>query len=137
VLLTKNQLSDLIRSISQVTKALARAEYSNQQFFEALQSVAGQTLKQPDAIDKAGMLANTGLLPSFVRSLPYKSEVLSLSDDMYASMTAEQRSALESNLRAKLRQYQDINEQVDGWISLNEADAEASKVYPMFLDYLP
>lgn len=83
------------------------------------------------------MLANTGLLPSFVRSLPYKSEVLSLSNDMYASMTAEQRSALESNLRAKLRQYQDINEQVDGWVSLNEADAETSKVYPMFLDYLP
>lgn len=137
VLLTKDQLSDLIRSIEQVTKALTRAEYSNQQFFEALQSVAGQTLKQPDAIDKAQMLANTGLLPSFVRSLPYKSEVLSLSDDMYASMTAEQRSALESNLRAKLRQYQDINEQVDGWVPLNEADPETSKVYPMFLDYLP
>lgn len=137
VLLTKDQLSDLIKSIEQVTKALTRAEYSNQQFFEALQSVAGQTLKQPDAIDKAQMLANTGLLPSFVRSLPYKSEVLSLSNDMYASMTAEQRSALESNLRAKLRQYQDINEQVDGWVSLNEADAETSKVYPMFLDYLP
>ncbi|MCB1875876.1 MAG: VWA domain-containing protein [Chromatiales bacterium] len=137
VLLTKDQLSDLIKSIDQVTKALARAEYSNQQFFEALQSVAGQTLKQPEAIEKAQMLANTGLLPSFVHSLPYKSEVLSLSNDMYASMTAEQRSALESNLRAKLRQYQDINEQVDGWISLNEADPDASKVYPLFLDYLP
>lgn len=43
VLLTKDQLSDLIKSIEQVTKALTRAEYSNQQFFEALQSVAGQT----------------------------------------------------------------------------------------------
>ena len=137
VLLSKNQLSDLIRSIEQVTKALARAEYSHQQFFEALQSVAGQTLKQPDAIEKADKLAQTGLLPGFIRSLPYRSEVLSLSDEMYAAMTAEQRSALESNLRAKLRQYQDINEQVDGWVSLNEEDPDGAKVYPLYLDYLP
>jgi len=56
---------------------------------------------------------------------------------MYASMTAEQRSALENSLRAKLQQYRDINEQVDGWVRLNETDPEGSKVYPLILDYLP
>ena len=137
VLLNKDQLSDLIKSIEQVIQALARAEVSQQKFFEALQSVAGQTLKQPDAIAKSGKLAQSGLLPSFIQSLPYKSEILSLSDEMYAAMTAEQRSALESNLGAKLRLYQDINEQTDGWVSLNEVNEDSIKVYPLLLDSLP
>ena len=52
-------------------------------------------------------------------------------------MTAEQRSSLDSSLRAKLQQYYDINEQVDGWVKLNEGDAEIDMVYPLHLDYLP
>ena len=52
-------------------------------------------------------------------------------------MTAEQRSALESSLRAKLQQYRDINEQVDGWVKLDETDQEGNRVYPLILEYLP
>jgi serine/threonine-protein kinase PpkA len=137
VLVNKAQLSDLINAIDTVTKALARAEVSQLQFFEALQGVTSQTMKNPGAIDVANRLADAGLLPSFIQSLPYKSEILELTDQRYASFTAEQRSTLERSLRAKLQQYRDINEQVDGWIKLNETDPEASKVYPLLLDYLP
>ena len=60
-----------------------------------------------------------------------------MTGQMYASMTAEQRSALESSLRAKLQQYRDINEQVDGWVKLDETDQEGNRVYPLKLEYLP
>ena len=116
---------------------MARAQVSQMQFFEALQGVATQTMKNPEAINASRRVADAGLLPAFIQSLPYKSEILSLTDEMYASMTAEQRSALENSLRAKLQQYRDINEQVDGWVRLNETDPEGSKVYPLILDYLP
>lgn len=137
VLINKAQLSDLINAIDQVTQAMARAQVSQMQFFEALQGVATQTMKNPEAINASRRLADADLLPAFIQSLPYKSEILSLTDEMYASMTAEQRSALENSLRAKLQQYRDINEQVDGWVRLNETDPEGSKVYPLILDYLP
>lgn len=137
VLINKAQLSDLINAIDQVTQAIARAQVSQMQFFEALQGVTTQTMKNPEAINASRRLADAGLLPAFIQSLPYKSEILSLTDEMYASMTAEQRSALENSLRAKLQQYRDINEQVDGWVRLNETDPEGSKVYPLILDYLP
>ncbi len=52
-------------------------------------------------------------------------------------MTAEQRAALERSLSAKLQQYRDINEQVDGWVRLNDSDPDINKVYPLHLDYLP
>ena len=137
VLVNKEQLSDLISSIDRILKAMARVQVSQMQFFEALQGLASQTMKDPESIDSAGQLADSGLLPAYIASLPYKSEILSLTDQMYASMTAEERSVLESSLRAKLQQYRDINEAVDGWIRLNETDPESSKVYPMNLDYLP
>lgn len=137
VLITKAQLSDMITAMDGVISAMARAKVTQMQFFEALQEVSGQTLKNPDALDVADKLGDAGLLPAFISSLPYHSEILTLNDDMFAAMTAEQRAVLESSLRAKMRQYRDINEQVDGWVQLNEIDEDSQKIYPLRLDYLP
>lgn len=137
VLVNKRQLSDLIMSLDHVLGAMARTKMSQMQFFDALQGVSSQTMKNPEAINQFATLKESGLLPSFLQSLPYKSEILSLNAEMYASMTAEQRATLERSLRAKLQQYRDINEQVDGWVRLNESDLDINKVYSLHLDYLP
>ncbi len=137
VLVNRDQLSSLAQALDNVIQALMRAEVTQMQFFEALQSVSGQTMKSPEDIAGAERLADTGLLPAFIQALPYKSDVLSLSDEMFASMTAEQRSQLEWNILAKLEQYRAINEQVDVWFRLNETDPDREMVYPLHLDYLP
>ena len=137
VLVTREQLSTLAQTLDQVVQALMRAEVTQAQFFEALQSVSGQTMKRPEDIGDAARLADTGLLPAFIQSLPYRSDILSLTDDMFASMTAEQRSQLEWSILAKLEQYRAINEQVDAWFRLNDTDPDSDLVYPLHLDYLP
>ena len=137
VLVTREQLSSLAQSLDQVVQALMRAQVTQGQFFEALQSVSGQAMKRPDDIGGAATLAESGLLPAFIQSLPYKSDILSLTDDMFASMTAEQRSQLEWSVLAKLDQYRTINEQVDAWFRLNDTDPDQDMVYPLHLDYLP
>lgn len=137
VLVTREQLSSLAQALDQVVQALMRAQVTQGQFFEALQSVSGQTMKRPDDIGQAARLADTGLLPTFIQTLPYRSDILSLSNEMFASMTAEQRSQLEWSILAKLEQYRAINEQVDAWFRLNDADADRDMVYPLHLDYLP
>jgi hypothetical protein len=137
VLVTREQLSSLAQSLDQVVQALMRAEVTQGQFFEALQSVSGQAMKRPDEIGGAATLAESGLLPAFIQSLPYKSDILSLTDDMFASMTAEQRSQLEWSVLAKLDQYRTINEQVDAWFRLNDTDPDQDLVYPLHIDYLP
>jgi hypothetical protein len=137
VLVTREQLSSLVQAVDSILEAFARAELTQAQFFDALQSVSGQTLKRPEDIGQSANLADSGLLPSFVQSLPYKSDILSLTEEMYASMTAEQRSALELNLIGKLQQYRAINENVDVWQKLAESDPDSQMVYPLHLDYMP
>jgi hypothetical protein len=137
VLVTRDQLNSLAQALDNVIQAFMRAEVTQMQFFEALQSVSGQAMKRPEEMGQAKSLADTGLLPAFIKTLPYSSDVLSLSDEMFASMTAEQRSQLEWNILAKLEQYRTINEQVDAWFRLNETDSDQDMVYPLHLDYLP
>lgn len=137
VLVNREQLSSLAQSLDMVVQALMRAEVTQAQFFEALQGVAGQTMKRPEEIGRGARLAETGLLPAFIQSLPYRSDILSLTDEMFASMTTEQRSQLEWSILAKLEQYRAINEQVDAWFRLNDADEDRDMVYPLHLDYLP
>ena len=137
VLVTRGQLNSLVTALDQVVQAFFQAEVSQGQFFDALQAIAGQTMKRPEDIGEAGTLADSGLLPAFVASLPYKSEILTLSNEMYASLPAQQRSELEMNLLTKLEQYRAINEQPDAWTALNEGDPEIDWVYPLHLDYMP
>ncbi|AGA34179.1 Serine/threonine protein kinase PpkA [Thioalkalivibrio nitratireducens DSM 14787] len=137
VLVTREQLSSLAQALDQVVQALMRAEVTQAQFFEALQSVSGQAMKRPEDLGQARDLAGTGLLPAFIQSLPYRSDILSLNDEMFASMTTEQRSQLEWSILAKLEQYRAINEQVDAWFRMNDADRDRDMVYPLHLDYLP
>jgi hypothetical protein len=137
VLVTRQQLSSLVQALDSVVQAFMKAEVTQMQFFDALQAVSGQTLKRPEDIGRSAKLVESGLLPAFIQSLPYKSDVLSLDNERYASMTAEQRSALEWNLLGKLQQYRTINEQVDAWVRLAEGDPDSEKVYPLHLDYMP
>ncbi len=137
VLVTKTQLSSLIQALERVMSAIQKQQQEQIKLFEALQSVASATMKNPQQIGEAEKLAETGLLPKFIESLPYRSEILSLTEDAYASLTADQRASLEASLMAKLFQYRDINEQVDGWVKLNPGDPDSSKVYPLHLSYLP
>jgi hypothetical protein len=94
-------------------------------------------MKRPEDLGHAQNLAETGLLPSFIQSLPYHSAILSLTNDMYASFTPEQRVQLEWGLKAKLAQYVAINEEVDAWHRLNESDPASELVHPLHIDYLP
>lgn len=137
VLVTREQLSSLAQALDQVVQALMRAEVTQAQFFDALQSVSGQAMKRPEDLGQAQQLADAGLLPAFIQSLPYRSDILSLNDEMFASMTTEQRSQLEWSILAKLEQYRAINEQVDAWFRMNDADPDRDMVYPLHLDYLP
>ncbi|MGC9456639.1 MAG: VWA domain-containing protein [Halothiobacillaceae bacterium] len=137
VLVNRAQLSSLAQSLESVVQALMRASITQGEFFEALQGVAGQTMKNPEDIGAGATLAETGLLPAFIQSLPYQSDILALNEDMFASMTAQQRTDLEYAVLAKLEQYRAINEQVDAWFALNEDDPDSEKVYPLHIDYLP
>lgn len=137
VLLTKEQLNDLSLGLERVLQAMQEARLSNLDFFDALQGLAAQTMKQPDAIARLDRLSQSGLLPRFIESLPYRSEILSLDRERYASLTAEQRADLLQRLTGKLSQYRTINESVDDWGAKGVAGDGGTGRYPLRLDLLP
>lgn len=137
LLLTREQLSDLSQALDRILTAMREARMSNIDFFDSLQALAARSMKQPDAIARVESLRQAGLVPRFIESLPYRSEVTALDRTSYASLTAEQRADLMQRLTAKLNQYRTISETVDGWIGLQPGGAGGLKVYPLQLDYLP
>jgi len=136
ILLTKIQLDSLVRVVGEINMAMKNAETTEREFFEALQSVAAASIKDPSKIGTAKNLKDSGLLPSFLDSLPYKSEIASLTDERFASWTTQKRTDFSQRLEAKLAQYRSINEAVDKWIVLDESDPD-NTVYPLHIDYLP
>jgi serine/threonine-protein kinase PpkA len=135
-LLTREQLSDLILALDRILQAMLEAKMTNMDFFDSLQGLAVQSMKRPEGIAQVDNVRQSGLVPKFIESLPYRSEVLSLDRDSYASLSAEQRAELLSHLTAKLNQYVKISEMVDGWTLLNPQSG-GRKVFPLQLDYLP
>ncbi|MFK5968909.1 MAG: vWA domain-containing protein [Candidatus Marithrix sp.] len=136
ILLSKIQLDSLVRVVGEINMAMKNAETTEREFFEALQSVAAASIKDPSKIGTAKNLKDSGLLPSFLDSLPYKSEIASLTDERFASWTTQKRTDFSQRLEAKLAQYRSINEAVDKWIVLDESDPD-NTVYPLHIDYLP
>ena len=136
ILLNKIQLDSLVRVVEEINMAMKNAETTEREFFEALQSVAAASIKDPSKIGTAKNLKDSGLLPSFLDSLPYKSEIASLTDERFASWTTQKRTDFTQRLEAKLAQYRSINEAADKWIVLDESDPD-NKVYPLHIDYLP
>lgn len=137
VLLTRQQLNDLIIALEAVLKSVKQAEVTQSKFFEALSGIAVTTAKG-EAIDytKAEDLKDTGLFEPWLQSLPYKSTVLSLSDEFYAALTMEEKAGFEIGLESKLSFYQELMNS-DKWIALNDKDPPLEHVYPMELGSLP
>jgi len=140
VLLKKRELNDLIQALEAVLKAVKRSQLTSMQFFDALQGVVTQTTKGGDnkiTLESATRLADSGLMPSWINSLPYKSAILEMSNELFEALSAEERANLEYEIEAKLQLYREINENSDLWIALDERDASIDHVYPLSLTALP
>ena len=138
VLLSRSDLSDLIQALEMVQKAMKRGIATQMEFFTALQGVVASTSQGQDITLKgAQRLADAGLLPSWIESLPYKSEILEMSDERFESLSADERSRLEEDIDSKLELYREINENTDLWVELDERDASDDHVYPLPLTALP
>ena len=137
LLIKKSQLNDLITALEQILMAIKRSELTAMQFFDALQGVVTSAGKgEKISFKKAKKLKAAGLLPSWIASLPYKSEILEMDNDSFEALSPDERGALEDSIDAKLQLYREINES-DLWISLDDRHRSDEHVYPLSLDLLP
>ncbi len=139
VLLNKHQLDTLARQIGLLVDA-ARAARStdSRSLFQQIISLSSQTVRDPERLQQAAAenLCTQGLLPEFLEGLPYKSQVMNLTEARWTAMSAREQDELIYSLEAKLRLYEAYHNDTDNWVSFGASDP-GEALYRVPLTSLP
>lgn len=136
-LITKSQLDTLVRLLNQIIDAGVRSRVRGTQFFSSLQSVVGRAAVDPNALSANTPLADTRLIPEFLRVLPYKSDLLTLTADEWRGMTAVEQTTFLDRLNSNINFYLDLSRDPAKWHALNPEDHREAHVAAIPLDRLP
>ncbi len=137
VLINKKQLDSLRTVLQEIMSAGRRGIIGGEKFFDALQAVPSVASRAGDQIRNAKNLAETGLVPEFMQDLPYKSQIMSMSNELWDSWSVDQQEEFLNEIDAKIQLYVAIHDEPQGWVALTEGDDPDEYVYPLSLEALP
>ncbi len=135
VLLTRNQLSDLAKSLKTILDAGVAQRLDSRTFFTQLRSAFAASARDPSRI--AGAQNIGGLLGEYLDGLPYQSDIMNIAEADWLSMGAIAQRTVLNNVEAKLRLYQEYQAQPDLWVDLSGTRTPGEAMYPVPLDALP
>jgi serine/threonine-protein kinase PpkA len=137
VFLTKDELNSLKLAVDRVLDAGTRGKITGEDFFQALQAVVAAAASSPEQIQTAETLAKTGLLPDFLKGLPYRSTLMDMSNESWRNMSPDAQDQFLRGVESKLRLYQAIHDNSENWQALNEGDDRDNWVAGVPLEELP
>ena len=135
VLLTRNQLSDLAKSLKTILDAGVSQRLDPRTFFTQLRSAFAATAREPSRIARAQNIG--GLLDEYLDGLPYQSDIMNIAEPDWLSMGAIAQRTVLNNVEAKLRLYQEYQAEPDLWVDLSGTRSAGEAMYPVPLDSLP
>ncbi len=138
VFLTRNQLNGLAQSLKHITDSAKQASLAPGTFFDLLRSLSATMAGDPNRQTPGSFqnLAESNLLPAYLKALPYKSKVLRMSQEQWSSFAMLEQQQFIDELEYKLKAYHDMYEDVHAWIDFGAGDP-GQAVYPVPLDTLP
>lgn len=139
VLLTKNQLSDLQKTVRELSGAYEKTQLDPANFFNQLRSAAVAMGRDPSKLGqgKARNLEDAGLMAEYLDGLPYQSPVMSTSFDAWKNMSVGQAQEVVDRLKSLVLLYQRFHDDVDRWVKLNPNASDDDRVFPVPIDSLP
>lgn len=137
LLLNKRQLDSLATLLREILKAGLENQLSGDDFFTSLQSASAVVSRNPDMLANVNSLAESGLIPDFLAGLPYHSQLMDISNELWASWGPDEQNAFLAKLQAKCNAYATIHDSPELWIALNPGDDPAEHVTPVQLDLMP
>jgi serine/threonine-protein kinase PpkA len=137
VFLTKDELNSLKLVVDRVLDAGTRGKITGENFFQALQAVVAAAASNPEQIRTAETLAKTGLVPEFLKGLPYRSTLMDMNNESWRNMSPDAQDQFLRGVESKLRFYQAIHDNSENWQALNEGDDRDNWVASVPLDELP
>ncbi|MBQ9536301.1 MAG: VWA domain-containing protein [Desulfovibrionaceae bacterium] len=137
ILLTKTQLDTLATLLKEVLVAGATNIVSGEDFFTSLQAASAVAARDPNMLANAKSLGDSGLIPGFLQGLPYKSQLMSMNNELWASWGPDEQDAFLNSLESKVKAYTSYHDDSARWIALNEGDDPADYVAPIPLELMP
>ena len=125
VLLTKNQLSDLQRTLKIIVDQAERTKKTDSRdFFQSILSASAQLARDPAAFSaKPGQsLQQTGVLGEFLDGLPYKSNIMLLTEEDWYRMSVGEQTAFINRLKSRIARYEEYDKDNSNWQSFGAAN---------------
>jgi serine/threonine-protein kinase PpkA len=135
VLLTRDQLSDLAQTLRSVLDAGMASRVDPTTFFGQLRTAfaaAARGASQAVPLDRIG-----SLLGEYLEGLPYRSDIMNVSQDDWLAMGGIKQADILSGIEAKIRLYQEFQSQSDLWVNLAGADHPGEAAFPVPIEALP
>jgi serine/threonine-protein kinase PpkA len=141
VLLSRNQLSALIESLQSIVKGAENSRLQNEpfSFFDYVISAAAELTRDPGkyALNPgANKLVETGVINEFLDGLPYKSEVMNITEDDWDKMGDILQVEFIEDLKSKISVYQSYYIDVNNWTKFDKEN-EGDSLYRVPLTMLP
>jgi hypothetical protein len=142
LLITRNHLDKLRTSLKNLLLAARIGEVSSEDLFDQLNSLMGSAFRDPEMIDKGVVpgnltLGKMGLLPEFIKDLPYKTDLMHFPIEEWRTIHAAKQKPFLDKIYGKIALYEEYYKNNDIWIELNEGDSPGDHVTFLEIDRLP
>ncbi|MDR1297569.1 MAG: VWA domain-containing protein [Deltaproteobacteria bacterium] len=125
VLVSKNQLSTLSSHLRVVLEQADRSlDTQSRDFFQSIIDASAQISTDPNqfVLTPNTKLSELGLLAEFLSDLPYKSQIMGMTESDWYNMSAMEQDAFVRSLRSKLLTYDNYDKDTANWANFDEAD---------------
>jgi serine/threonine-protein kinase PpkA len=139
VLLTKNQLSDLSQRLKVVLDQAQRTKRTrDKDFFQSILAAVAQMSRDPLQFSRKPdqNLGELGILAEFLDDLPYRSNIMRLTEEDWYRLSVGEQQAIVNNLKSKIRRYTQIHDDVANWVTFG-AEEPGDAVYRIPLSLMP
>jgi hypothetical protein len=136
LLVNKREIDELRKVLQEVMTAGRKGQIAGGDFFTVLQTTAATVARgEQSRIRQAKSMAE--LVPEFLQGLPYKSDLMALTNSLWASWSTDQQDEFLKGIEAKIQLYQTIHDAADKWVEFHKGDPADEHVYPIALESLP
>jgi len=136
VMLTKLQLNDLQQSLKLIVDAARKTRSSPGDFFNEIASASAYMSRDPGALRKGANLAQGGVLGEYLEGLPYRSKSLSMTQDLWLSLSVAEQEDFIDELDSKIRLYETFHNDMANWVRFGKAEP-GDALYRVPLSTLP
>ena len=139
LLITKNQLSDLSQRLKVILDQAQRTKrMGTKDFFQSILATAAQMSRDPLQFSKKPdrNLGELGVLAEFLDDLPYRSNIMRLTEEDWYRLSVGEQQAIINNLKSKIRRYTQIHDDVANWATFGAVEP-GDAVYRIPLSLMP